>query len=172
MMRSMSKSTKLVVFSDTHVRCFEQLHPVVKEALREADWLVHCGDFTGTQLVHELMADYDRFVGTYGNSDKDETRRLLPSKQFFAIGGWRIGVIHPWWGAEPDGIEEKIYKELGPQDIILYGHTHEKVERYQDNTLIVNPGPGYPEFMTPGSVALLTLGDTSVDVEFRVFERP
>ena len=88
-----------------------------------------------------------------------------PTRQFFTVGGWRFGVIHPWWGMEPDGIEERILQELGPQDIILYGHTHEKVEHRVGDTLIVNPGPGYPDFMMPGSVAMLTLGPPdSVDV--------
>ena len=73
---------------------------------------------------------------------------------------------------EPDGIEDRILKELGAQDVILYGHTHERVEHYVGDTLIVNPGPGYPDFMMPGSVAMLTLHPTSIDVEFRVFERP
>ena len=40
-----------------------------------------------------------------------------------------------------------------------------------EDTLLVNPGPGYPEFMTPGSVAMLNLFKDSIDVEFRVFER-
>ena len=70
------------------------------------------------------------------------------------------------------GSRSGYWKSLDRQDIILYGHTHERVEQYVDNTLIVNPGPGYPDFMMPGSVAMLTLGPTSVDVEFRVFERP
>jgi len=163
--------TKLLHLSDTHVRNKSELNPVVTEALKEADWVVHSGDFTGPGFVHELMQDHLRFVGVFGNSDKDETRRILPAKQFFSIGSWRIGVIHPWWGMEPDGIEAQISSELGDQDIILYGHTHERVKHYLGNTLIVNSGPGYPDFMSPGSVAMLTIGTTSVDVEFRVFER-
>ena len=163
---------KLLHFSDTHVREKDELHPVVKEALKEADWVVHTGDFTGPTLVHQLIEDHPKFVGVFGNTDKDETRRILPDKQFFAIGQWRFGIIHPWWGMEPDGIEDRILQELGVQDIILYGHTHERVEHYVGDTLIVNPGPGYPDFMMPGSVAMLTLHPTSIDVEFRVFERP
>lgn len=170
-MDSAGKSTKLLVFSDTHVRSAEGLHPVVKEALREADRVVHCGDFTGLAFLEELRTRYPHFVGVYGNSDPEDIRHILPRKQLFSIGHWRIGITHPYWGAEPDGIEEKVYLDLGPQDIILFGHTHERIEKHIGNTLVVNPGPGYPEFMTPGSVAMLTLTDTSVEVEFRVFER-
>lgn len=163
---------KLLHFSDTHVREKGELHPVIQEALKEADWIVHSGDFTGPTLVHQLIDEHPKFVGVFGNTDKDETRRILPDKQFFAVGQWRVGVIHPWWGMEPDGIEERILEELGQQDIILYGHTHERVEHYVGDTLIVNSGAGYPDFMMPGSVAMLTLHPTSIDVEFRVFERP
>ena len=165
------KATRLLVFSDTHVRSLEKLNPLIKEAFREADWVVHCGDYTGLVLVEELREQFPWFVGVYGNSDPDEIRKILPRSQVFTIGHRRIGVTHPYWGAEPDGIEERVYEELGPLDIILFGHTHERVERRIENTLIVNPGPGYPEFMTPGSLAMLTLSKDSVDVEFRIFER-
>ncbi|MEE9199468.1 MAG: YfcE family phosphodiesterase [Dehalococcoidia bacterium] len=170
MMRN-GEATKLAVFSDTHVRNLQQLDPVVMEALREADWVAHCGDFTGLELVEELRERYPRFVGVYGNSDPDSVRQFLPRKRLFRIGRWRIGMTHPYWGVEPDGIEEKVLRELGSPDIILFGHTHERVESYVGNTLLVNPGPGYAEFMTPGSVAVLSLRRDSVEVEFHIFER-
>ena len=106
-MKSARKATKLLVFSDTHVRRLEQLNPVVKESLGESDWVVHCGDYTGLDLVKELRDMVPRFVGVYGNSDPDSVRSLLTRQQIFTIDGWRIGAVRPYWGAEPDGIEER-----------------------------------------------------------------
>lgn len=170
-MKSPRKATKLLVFSDTHVKRSEQLNSVVKEALEESDWVVHCGDYTGLDMVKELRDRFPRFVGVYGNSDPDSIRGLLSRQETFHIAGWRIGAIHPYWGAEPDGIEERLVQDMGHLDLILYGHTHERIERHIGDTLLVNPGPGYPEFMTPGSVAMLSLYEDSIDVEFRLFER-
>ena len=90
---------KLLHFSDTHVREKDELHPIVKEALKEADWVVHTGDFTGPTLVHQLIEDHPKFVGVFGNTDKDETRRILPtsssspsgsggSESFIPGGAW------------------------------------------------------------------------------------
>ncbi len=170
-MQSGDETVKLLVFSDTHVREIEKLHPVIKESFDEADWVAHCGDFTGVRLLEGLIERFPRFVGVHGNSDPDPVRAIVPADNSFTIGRWSIGMTHPWWGMEPDGIEEKLYQDMGHHDIILFGHIHERVERRVNGTLIVNPGPGYPEFMTPGSCALLTLSPDSVDVEFRIFDR-
>jgi putative phosphoesterase len=53
-----------------------------------------------------------------------------------------------------------------PQDIIVYGHTHQQLVVRADNRLVVNPGAAGPRrFKVEPSVARLTVQDGKVEVE-------
>jgi len=129
----------IAVISDTHARSLKGLPPELLKALAEADWVVHCGDYTGVAVVRELQ--------TLSN-----------------------GVIHPSWGGPPFGIERDIAREFDGVDIILFGHTHDICHKTIGNVIFFNPGQAYPDFGTPASLGIVTVGPEGIEVEVKTFE--
>ena len=102
------------------------------------------------------------------------------------LHGWAIGVCHPYWGGFPDGIAEEI---LGRDfadlrlDALLFGHTHDRLAERRSTyphpsplpegegvaipstILLVNPGPGYADFMSPASFARLRVSPAGIEAE-------
>jgi hypothetical protein len=162
--------TRVVVISDTHARSLNELPQKLIAELAEADYVVHCGDYTKVTLLEELRRLAKRFIGVYGNMDLREIREQLPNKTVFEVEGKRIGVIHPAWGGEPWGIEEDIAKEFQGVDIILFGHTHDACHKTIGGVVFVNPGQAYPSFRTPASAGIVTIGQEGIAVEIKSFE--
>ncbi len=163
--------TRIVVISDTHTRSLEVLpHGIVKE-LADADWVVHCGDYTTISLLRELRHLAKRFIGVYGNTDPNEVREELPDKAVFEVEGRRIGVIHPSWGGEPFGIEKDVVREFDGVDVILFGHTHDLYHGRIAGVVLLNPGQPYPSFTIPASLGIVTVGPDGMEVEIKMFEQ-
>lgn len=156
---------KLLVLADTHVRAIEELPREVIRAAGESDWLVHCGDYTGAAVIDELRGLTGRFSGVYGNSDPGTVRARLPHQLTLEVNGRRLAVIHPSWGAFPDGIEDELLARFAGYDAILFGHTHEPVVARHGGILLVNPGQAYHSFMVPATMVRLTVSDEGIEGE-------
>ena len=162
----MTGLTQILVISDTHVRDFRELSGGIQQAVREAEWVVHCGDFTSMGLLDELRRLTPHFVGVFGNADPGSIRHQLPYQAAFEIEGRRIVVIHPHWGGHPDGLENELALRFPDADAILFGHTHEPCNMKINDTLLLNPGQGYESFMVPASMAVLTVSRSELKAEF------
>ncbi len=156
---------KLLVLADTHVRAIDELPREVVRAAGESDWLVHCGDYTGAAVIDQLRGLAGRFSGVYGNSDPGMVRALLPHQLTLEVNGQRLAVIHPYWGAFPDGLEVELLARFAGYDAILFGHTHEPAVVRHGATLLVNPGQAYHSFMVPATMAWLTISDEGIESE-------
>jgi len=161
--------TRIVAISDTHAKSLGQLPQELVALLRQADYVVHCGDYTSLSLLEELRGIAKRFIGVHGNVDPREVRDQLPPKTVFEVDGTRIGVIHPHWGGGPWGLEEDIAAEFDGVDIILYGHTHDTCHKTMGEVILLNPGQAYPAFRTPASAAIVTIDAQGIDIEIRTF---
>lgn len=149
--------TQILVISDTHVKTIQELPEGIIQLIREAEWVVHCGDFSSMTVVEEMRCLARHFIGVYGNADGNGVRHQLPPNITFELEGSRIAVVHPYWGGFPDGLEEELVTRFDDVNAILFGHTHEPCIRRLNGTLLLNPGQGYPSFMTPASVGILTV---------------
>ncbi len=156
---------RLLVLADTHVRAIDELPREVVRAASESDWLVHCGDYTGTAVIDELRGLTGRFSGVYGNSDPGTVRARLPHELTLEVNGKRLAVAHPCWGAFPDDIADELLVRFAGYDAILFGHTHEPVVARHGTTLLVNPGQAYHSFMVPATMVRLTVTDEGVEGE-------
>lgn len=161
---------RVVVISDTHARSLGGLPGELQKELAEADWVVHCGDYTNIALLRELQALAKRFIGVYGNVDPREIREELPQRVVFEVEGKRIGVTHPSWGGAPFGIEEDIGREFSGVDLVLFGHTHDVCHKEIGGVVFLNPGPAYASFRTPASIGIVTIGPEGIEVEIKTFE--
>lgn len=150
--------TQILVISDTHVGTLQELPEGILQAIREAEWVVHCGDYGSLVVVEELRRLARHFVGVYGNSDRGDVRHQLPPELTIQFAGKEIAVTHPHWGGHPDGLEEELVAQFPDADAVLFGHTHEPCNLMLNGTLLFNPGQGYPSFMVPASIGILTVG--------------
>ena len=148
---------QILVIADTHVRTVQELPREILPAIREAEWVVHCGDYSTVAVVDELRRLARHFVGVYGNTDPREVRRQLPPEATLEFEGRKIAVVHPHWGGHSDGLEEELAAHFPHVDAILFGHTHEPYNLRLNNTLLLNPGQGYSSFMVPASIGILTI---------------
>ena len=160
--------TQVVVIADTHVSSVHELPAEVRRAVEEADWVVHCGDFTRARVVEELAAMDGRFTGVYGNSDPGEVRRRLPHEATLELDGMTVAVAHPFWGEHPDGIEDELVALYPGADAILFGHTHDPAVSRIGGTLLLNPGQAYASFMVPATYAVLTSDTGGLRGEIRI----
>ena len=131
------------MLSDTHIHLAEEIPQEIVKAFSEMDFIVHLGDFVGSQVLEGLKR-LGEVKAVHGNMDSMKLRDLLPEKEVMVIGGRKIGMIHGWGG--PEGIEQRIRSRFDDVDIIIYGHSHvAKMEQIGD-ILFFNPGPGNQSF--------------------------
>jgi len=150
------------VLSDTHVRTIQRLPKEIVQAIREAEWVVHCGDYTSIAVVEELKGLARHFVGVYGNSDPSDVRNQLPREITFELEERKVAVVHPYLGGPPEGLEEELAARFPHVDAILFGHTHEPCNLKLNGTVLLNPGQSYPSFMVPASFGILTVDKQEV----------
>ena len=160
----------IVVLSDTHVRDWEEVHPEIRRAVSGADIAIHCGDFTGADVVDGFRRDAKESVVVHGNSDPPEIRRAIPYVEVLQLEGMRIGVTHPAWGGPPFELGELLGDFAEPVDAIVFGHVHEPTDCVHEGVRFVNPGQGYSSFMVPATIAVLTVEDGAMSVEIREIE--
>ncbi len=163
-------ATRIVVISDTHLYRWDEVHPDVRAAVREADIAVHCGDIVRQDLVDGMRREAKRAVIVHGNSDPPELRQSLPYTEVIEVGSLRIGVTHPAWGGPEFPLEDLLPDFPEPVDAILFGHFHETINEARDGVLFLNPGQAYKSFMVPCTIATLTIEDGRMTPEIVVIE--
>ena len=130
----------IAVISDTHFSRWDEVHPRIKQAVREADIAVHCGDIVRQDVVDGMRAEAKRAVIVHGNSDPPDLRQSLPYTEVIEVEGVRLGVTHPAWGGPEFPLEELLPDFPEPVDAILFGHLHETINETRDGVLFLNPG--------------------------------
>lgn len=133
--------------SDSH-RDVGAVETIVERNLGKADMFIHLGD--GEYETDFVMMQYPHldFRRVVGNCDYDS---MLPRYMVIDTAGARIFCTHGHLFGVRSGLERIISaaKQEGC-NIILYGHTHERLERFEDGIYIMNPGScssprdGYP----------------------------
>ncbi|WP_421077751.1 MJ0936 family phosphodiesterase [Methanothermococcus sp. Ax23] len=137
---------KIGIISDTH-----DYLPNIKKAVdifnnENVDIVVHCGDFVSLFVIKEFERLNARVVATYGNNDGERTKLKEWLKELneeneideylsFEADSLKFFVLHGTNNELLDAIiKSKNY------DVVIYGHTHERVFEEIDNVLVINPG--------------------------------
>ena len=163
-------SVRVAVISDTHVWRWDEVHPDIRKAVREADIAVHCGDIVRQDVVDGMRAESRRAVIVHGNSDPPELRAALPYTETIDVEGRKLGITHPAWGGPEFPLEELLEDFPEPVDAILFGHLHETVNEVREDVLFLNPGQAYKSFMVPATMAFLTVEDGRMQPQIVVVE--
>ena len=163
-------TVKIAIISDTHFSRWDEVHPKIREAVRDADIAVHCGDIVRQDVVDGMSREAKRAVIVHGNSDPPDLRQSLPYTEVVEVEGVRLGVTHPAWGGPEFPLEELLPDFPEPVDAILFGHLHETINETRDGVLFLNPGQAYKSFMVPATMAILTVCEGRMSAEIVVIE--
>ncbi|MGX1885141.1 metallophosphoesterase family protein [Streptomyces sp. NPDC055287] len=131
---------RLVLTSDTHLptRARELPAELLAQA-READAVVHAGDWVDTAALDLLEAHSRLLIGVYGNNDGPQLRARLPEVARAELGGLRFGVVHETGTAQ--GREVRCAERFPDLDVLVFGHSHIPWDTTAPGGLrLLNPG--------------------------------
>jgi putative phosphoesterase len=133
---------RIGIISDTHDQVARTATAVSLLIAEGAEALIHCGDLTVTEVVHECGRLPSYYV--FGNNDFEENdlRRAIAEVGGvclgrggeIALGGRRLAVTH----GDRDA-EIRRLTRLQP-DYLLFGHSHRPTDERDGPTRLINPG--------------------------------
>ena len=157
----------IAVISDTHMpRGARRMPDACVERIREADLLLHAGDFSTLDVLRELEAIGPPVVGVHGNVDSVELRGLLPSERLVEADGARVGLLHD--AGPRSGRLERMRRRFGERaDVVVFGHSHLPLhEQAEDGFQILNPGSPTERRRAPHhTMALIDVRDAAARCE-------
>ena len=160
------KVMRIVVFSDTHIPArAPRLPEELLQAAREADMVLHAGDFTNEETLWTL-GELPRFKGVAGNMDGPAVRSQLKDFEIIEAEGVRILLTHGW-GA-PGPLPNLLRRHFDGEnlDVIVYGHSHRAFNEVLDGILLFNPGSPTDKVFAPyRSYGILEVDNGSVKGE-------
>lgn len=127
----------LTVVADTHGRDDHRLAGRTLEAVRDADCVLHAGDFLTEAVLDAFLAENDRLAGVYGNNDTAAVRERLPARRTVAREGVRIALAH---GHEHTDTALAVYGRQENADLVVVGHSHRPAFRRVGDIPVLNPG--------------------------------
>jgi len=137
---------RMAVLSDTHLRA--KMPQELLELIKDADVVVHAGDFITREIFDSVKAGSKRLVAVYGNSDSDEIKAMLPESEVFEAGGIRFGVIHKGRHGTDTTNMRYLALEMGVK-VLIYGHIHSPVIDRTDVLLLCPGSPIFPRMADP-----------------------
>jgi hypothetical protein len=146
----------LVVVSDTHGRTGHRLRGRTLEAVREAEVVLHAGDFLARPVLEAFEAEAVDLRAVYGNNDPAELRERLPPDRVVEWGGLRIAVTH---GHEHSDTALTMFGRQAMADLVVVGHSHRPGFDGDRDPPVLNPGShAEPRWYRPAH-AELWVGD-------------
>ncbi len=148
---------RVVVMSDTHLsRVTDPFRYLCARHCENADMVIHLGDMERSPVLDYLEQYHLEAVA--GNMDDHLIRERLPSKKILRIEGRRIGIVHGWGPSH--SLRQRLLSEFTGVDAVLFGHTHEALQRIEDGVLWFNPGSVFAgRGALPGSLGILEIED-------------
>lgn len=126
---------RIAVISDTHRHSYE-LNQVLR-LIQDTDMLIHLGD--NVEDVEVIQNGYKgKIINVRGNCDFIS---LVSSERLEEIEGMRILITHGHkYNVKSDLLRLKYRAKEVEANIVLFGHTHEAMELYEEGIWFVNPG--------------------------------
>jgi putative phosphoesterase len=153
---------KIIALSDTHIRSgtiTEALPMELVTLIKQADMVIHAGDFVTRQAYDEL-SDICRLEAVHGNIDEMILKKLLPARRIVKAEGLKIGIIHEAALSIQDTTGARyMAKEMGV-DVLVFGHIHKPVIDKSDVLLVCPGSPTAPRLSEPSVIELNIYADT------------
>lgn len=132
---------EIAIISDTHIPSrAREIPPAFVERIREADHVIHAGDFDSTGTLANINALATELTPVAGNMDRNMG---LPPVATVELAGQEFVVTHG--AGSRRGYERRVtsvVKEHRTTDdaIGIAGHTHEPRDTTHDGVRLLNPG--------------------------------
>ena len=142
----------IAIFSDTHSESGHELVDDALTAAREAETVIHAGDFTTVAALEAFQDECDHLYGVSGNVDEPAVAERLPTERTVEADGIRLAVRH-----RPEGGETALamFGRSQDADVVVFGHTHRPTVVETDDVVLVNPGShAQPRGYRPGFAVL------------------
>ncbi|MFW6435378.1 MAG: metallophosphoesterase [Halovenus sp.] len=153
----------IVALSDTHCRQQPRLTSHLRSTIRDADRLLHCGDFTTAAVYSYFQGLASGLVAVTGNRDQGPLREKLPAETTTEWKGLTFLLVH---GHRHDRTAMSMLARQEEADVVVTGHSHRPVIEELGERLLVNPGshadprgnqPAYATFEREGEGHRVTL---------------
>ena len=113
---------RVLLLSDTHIgpsRPNRRLPDAVYEVLVEGvDAILHAGDVTAPELLHEL----EGFAPVHAVLGNNDTALRLPETLVVDLGGVSVGMIHD--SGPSKGRAPRLRRAFPHADVVVFGHSH------------------------------------------------
>ena len=132
---------RLAILSDTHVPSRAEFIPEwVEDNVRDADLVIHAGDYDAPETLEHLRDISNEFVGVCGNIDPPSID--LPFVEVAEADGVTFVVTHgtgtrTGYSAR---VADLVRDAAGEEAIGIAGHIHEVVDEISEGVRILNPG--------------------------------
>ncbi|WP_135303477.1 metallophosphoesterase [Haloarcula amylovorans] len=127
----------LTVISDTHGTDGHRLEGETLAAVREADRVVHAGDFTTEVVLDAVESEAAALTAVYGNNDTRAVRGRLTDVATLSWAELTVLVAH---GHEHTETALGMLARQEDADVVVVGHSHRPEIAELDGRLLVNPG--------------------------------
>lgn len=152
---------KIIAISDTHIESgsiVESLPIGLVKLIKQADIVIHSGDFVTKQAYEELTA-VCRIEAVYGNMDEVKLRNLLPERKIIKAEGVKIGIVHEATLSINDMTGARYMAKEMDVDVLVFGHIHKPVIEKSDVLLVCPGSPTAPRLSECGAVELVIKDD-------------
>ncbi len=127
----------LTIVSDTHSTDGHRLRDHTLQAVREADLVVHAGDYMIEPVLEAFEAESSTFRGVYGNNDDSAIRSRLPKARTVEYEGVRFAVTHTVRGGNT---ALSLFGKEREADAVIFGHSHRPTADLSGELPLLNPG--------------------------------
>lgn len=153
---------RVVVVADTHVgpRTSRRLPDAAYGHLDGADVVLHAGDVTSTDLLHEL-GGFAPVHAVLGNNDH-ELVGVLPERLELTLAGVHVAMVHD--SGARSGRPARLRRWFPEADLVVFGHSHDPCdEAGVDGQRLLNPGScTWKRRAEAHTLAVLTLADGEI----------
>jgi uncharacterized protein len=156
---------RIAIVSDTHMPRGKRALPAQAiELMRDADLIVHLGDFVDKSVLGEIKAIGPPVAAVHGNMDSEELKRLLPERHTVDAEGVRLALIHD--GGPAARRLERNREKFPDADAVLFGHSHIPLHEEAGGFQIFNPGSATDRRRQPRhTMGIATVEDGKVGFE-------
>ena len=127
----------LTVVSDTHGTADHRLEGRTLEAVRDAEMVVHAGDFYREPVLDAFLGVNDALYGVVGNNDDDAVRERLPDERVVSYGGVTLAVRHR---SRSGATGLALFGRERDADAVVFGHSHRPGFDDDGPVPLLNPG--------------------------------